>query len=353
VRTTSPLLRWPVLLALWTVPALLSVFETVTFSHLGGHDIALWRAVIAEAPPWYLWAALTPVIIRLGARFPLERGATPSTILVHLGSSLVAGALYAGVAACADVWVRPSPKGVVTDWFDWYVSGLPLIVVLYFAILGVGYALARASEAEQLRTELAVAQLDALRAQLQPHFLFNTLNAITALVRDQDTRGALDMLRLLSDLLRSVLTAEASNEVTLHDELSFIQQYLGIMEVRFSDRLRVVWDVPDQLRDARVPTLVLQPLVENAIRHGIARSSVAGRVEIGARRVGDRLILSVRDDGPGLVRDTARPPGVGLANTRARLERLYGDATVTLEPADRGAVATITMPYHPTPGPVA
>jgi LytS/YehU family sensor histidine kinase len=249
--------------------------------------------------------------------------------------------------------VRPLTPRLGVEWFDWLVSGLPLIVVSYFAILGVGYAVASASEAEHLRTELAVAQLDALRAQLHPHFLFNTLNAITALVRDQDTRGALDTLRLLSDLLRSVLTADASNEVTLRDELAFIQQYLGIMEVRFSDRLRVVWDVPDQLRDARVPTLVLQPLVENAIRHGIARSSLAGRVEITARRSGDRLILSVRDDGPGPVPETGRPTGVGLANTRARLERLYGDATVTLEPAQRGTrgtVATITMPYHPTPG---
>jgi two-component system, LytTR family, sensor kinase len=338
--------RWPVLIAVWTIPALLSVFETVTFAHVGGHDIALWRALVAEAPAWYVWAALTPAILRLGRRFPLHHGLRPAAIAVHLTSSLAAGALYATVASVCTLAVRPTSRTLGVMIFDWLLSGLPLIVVAYVSIIGIGYALDRQREAERLRAELAVAQLGALRAQLQPHFLFNTLNAITALVRDRDTQGALDTLAKLSDLLRSVLAPDAADEVSLGDELAFVERYLGIMEVRFSDRLRVTWDVPDELRVAQVPALVLQPLVENAIRHGIARSTAAGRIEIAARRRDDRLVLTVRDDGPG-PSDTVSAGGVGLRNTRARLEHLYGEAGVTLTANGAGgALATVTMPYH-------
>jgi LytS/YehU family sensor histidine kinase len=255
---------------------------------------------------------------------------------------LAAGILYASVAAYAALVAGRIRQTLPVAILDWWLSGLPVIVLSYFGVLGIAYAMGRAREADQLRSELAVAQLGALRAQIQPHFLFNTLNAITALVRDQETKSALSTLALLSDLLRSVLKADGAHEVALGDEIAFIEQYLGIMEVRFSDRLRVVWSVPDELRRARVPTFVLQPLVENAIRHGIAKRTDAGRIEIAARRSGDRLILTVTDDGPGP--NGTSNGGVGLANTRSRLEHLYGDATVVLEPAPRGAVATITMP---------
>ncbi len=342
------LVRWRVVFAMWTVPALLSIFETVTFAHVNGQDIALWRALVSEAPAWYVWAALTPVVIALGRRFPLDHGPRSrraGAAILHLTASLVAGLLYAAVACVSGWWARPPHHSFGIELFDWWVTGLPLIVLSYFSIVGVGYAVARAREAARLRNELAVAQLGALRAQMHPHFLFNTLNAITALVRDNETRGALDMLSLLSDLLRSVLTGDTTDEITLGEEIVFLEKYLGIMAVRFSDRLRVTWDVPDALREARVPMFVLQPLVENAIRHGISRRTEAGRVEIAARRTDDRLVLTVRNDGP--VPNPEIRGGLGLRNTRERLARLYGDATVTLAAGDRthGAVATITMPY--------
>jgi signal transduction histidine kinase len=330
------MLSWPVVLAIWTVPALLSVFETEMFLAQFGHGLALWRVLLSEVPPWYVWAALTPVIFRLGRRWPLDRmPPRPDSVAVHLTTSLAAGALYASIAALFSLAAGRARQALPIDILDWWLSGLPLIMLSYFGILGIGYALV-------LRSELAVAQLGALRAQLQPHFLFNTLNAITALVRDQETRSALATLARLSDLLRSVLTAEASHHVSLGDELAFIEQYLGIMEVRYSDRLRVSYDIPSELRPARVPTFVLQPLVENAIRHGIAKRTDAGRIEIAARRAGDQLVLTVRDDGPGP--NGQANGGVGLANTRERLRHLYRDATVELAAGAPGAVATITLP---------
>jgi two-component system, LytTR family, sensor kinase len=333
------MLQWPVVLAIWTVPALLSVFETEMFAAQGGQSIALWRVLLSEVPPWYVWAALTPIIFRLGRRWPLPRLAS---LGVHLTASLVAGTIYAAAAALAAMVAGRLRQALPVAILDWWLSGLPLIVLSYFGILGISYAVVRAREAAQLKAELALAQLGALKAQIQPHFLFNTLNAITALVRDQQTKSALATLALLSDLLRSVLTADAAHEVPLGEEITFIEQYLGIMEVRYSDRLRVTWSVPDELRHARVPTFVLQPLVENAIRHGVAKRTDAGRIEIAARRAGDRLVLTVTDDGPGP--NGSGNGGVGLANTRARLEHLYGDASVVLEGTAPGAVATITMP---------
>lgn len=334
------MLGWPVVVAIWTVPALLSVFETEMFLAQNGHALALWRVLLSEVPAWYVWAALTPVIFRLGRRWPLDRmPPRAGNVAIHLAAGLGAGVLYASVAAILSMATGRARQTLPIDILDWWLSGLPLIMLSYLGILGIGYALV-------LRSELAVAQLGALRAQIQPHFLFNTLNAITALVRDQETGSALATLARLSDLLRSVLRVDASHETSLEQELAFIEQYLGIMEVRYSDRLRVTYQVPSDLRSARVPTFVLQPLVENAIRHGIAKRTEAGRIEISARKAGDKLVLSVSDDGPGPaghINGDANG-GVGLSNTRERLRHLYRDATVELRAGRTGAIATITMP---------
>jgi LytS/YehU family sensor histidine kinase len=183
--------------------------------------------------------------------------------------------------------------------------------------------------------------------QLHPHFLFNSLNAIAVLVRDQDTRAASRMLELLSDVLREVLRTDPAQEVPLADELRFLERYLAIEQVRFSDRLRVTFAVGADLSDAAVPGFVLQPLVENALRHGIAPRSDAGALEVGAGRDGAELALWVRDDGPG-PGDPPRAEGVGLRNTRERLTTLYGErARLALAAAPGGGtVATITIPYR-------
>jgi LytS/YehU family sensor histidine kinase len=183
--------------------------------------------------------------------------------------------------------------------------------------------------------------------QLNPHFLFNSLNAITVLVRDQDTAAASRTLELLSDLLRQVLRTDESHETTLSRELEFLQRYLAIEQVRFSDRLRPRIEINPAVARAAVPRFLLQPLVENALRHGIARRADAGRVEVSANREDDELVLTVRDDGPGLSA-TPTETGVGLSNTRARLAALYGaHATLHVGNAEGGGViATVRLPYH-------
>ncbi len=203
-------------------------------------------------------------------------------------------------------------------------------------------------QAARLAAQLSEARLGALRMQLNPHFLFNSLNAITVLVRDQNTAAASRMLELLSDVLREVLRAEPGHETTLAKELEFIERYLAIEQVRFSDRLRPSVEVDPAIAVAAVPRFILQPLVENALRHGIARRSGAGSLQVTARREGVVLVLTVRDDGPGLLPDIPVSSGVGLANTRARLAALYGEqANLEIRNEQSGGVAAIVrLPYH-------
>jgi LytS/YehU family sensor histidine kinase len=190
--------------------------------------------------------------------------------------------------------------------------------------------------------------------QFNPHFLFNSLNAITVLVRDQNTAAASRMLELLSDVLREVMRTDASHEAPLSAEVEFLERYLAIEQVRFSDRLRPRIEIDAGISRASVPRFLLQPLVENALRHGIARRADSGLLEVGARREGSQLVLTVRDDGPGMPAATGPRSvgGVGLANTRARLAALYGEHA-TLEVANAeggGAIATVRLPYHEAKG---
>jgi LytS/YehU family sensor histidine kinase len=197
------------------------------------------------------------------------------------------------------------------------------------------------------------AQLSALKMQLQPHFLFNTLNAIMVLVRQQKGRQAEETLARLSDLLRCVLEDVEAQEVPLRRELEYLQLYLSIEQVRFQDRLRVEIAADPAVLEAAVPHMGLQPIVENAIRHGIGRSSAAGRIQISAERVDEKLVVKIQDDGPGLpLEGASQGRGIGLSNTRARLHQLYGDAAqlIVENGATGGAVATMVLPFRLAPG---
>jgi len=225
-------------------------------------------------------------------------------------------------------------------------------LLVYFAVLTAGFAREffrrdqhRARQAVQLQAQLAEARLDALRMQINPHFLFNTLHAISALV-ERDPSGVRKMIARLSELLRHTIDSHATDEVPLREELSFLRRYVEIMEIRFQGRLRVEQSIDPGTHEAMVPNLILQPIVENALEHGVNRASGEGQIDITARRDGDRLVLTVRDNGPGL--DATNSSGVGLANTRARLEQLYGErASLTLVAAEGGGViAEIALPYH-------
>jgi LytS/YehU family sensor histidine kinase len=201
------------------------------------------------------------------------------------------------------------------------------------------------ARAEALEAQLTEARLEALRRQLNPHFLFNTLHAVSTLV-DRDPAGVRRMIARLSELLRHVLDEEAPQEVPLSDELDFLDDYLEIQSIRFQGALDTCLDVPPALHDARVPHLILQPVVENAIKHGASQVRGVGRIELRARRDDDRLVLTVTDNGPGLPPD--QEEGVGLRNVRARLEALYGvEQAVRLTSAPEGGTrATLELPHH-------
>ena len=236
------------------------------------------------------------------------------------------------------------------------------VLIDFWTIIGVAHAVefyrraqARDLVAADLRTRLSQAQLEVLRAQLHPHFLFNTLNSVATLVH-RDADAADRMVTDLADLLRATLEQSGSQEIPLGAELDLLERYVGIVRGRFRDRLTVEYVVPAEVRDALVPQFVLQPLVENALEHGIACRPGPGRVEIRVRRVGDELQISVSDDGLGLHGAASSGHGVGLTNMRSRLAELYGTGNrVSLVPAspEGGAVAVVTLPFRRRATPAA
>lgn len=356
----------------WTASALFFFTQDLTRKAIWRDPTPWWHFLVSWLLGVYLFAIFTPFILWMGRRFPIERRVWLRRILLHLATSVaIAGVqLLIDSAVLSHLPILPS-VAPHTFWGFLFVL-VPLAfhsnVVTYWLVLAIQQGLRtwrRAQERErdalrlelnasELRAELTLAQLTGLKTQLQPHFLFNTLNAIMVLVRQQRAAQAEEMLARLSDLLRRVLDESATQEVPLRHELELLALYLAIEQVRFQDRLQVEIRVEPAALDAAVPHLGLQPIVENAVRHGIGGRSAAGRIDLCAARVGDRLEIRVQDDGPG-IRDgaaVARGPGagggIGLANTRARLRQLYGEeASLTLENGPRGgAVATIVVPYR-------
>lgn len=352
--TNAPRIATWKIAAVWTIPVLLSTAETVIFAAQSGHPIAVWRAFVGEAPQWYGWALLTPIILGLAERFPLRRPVRAGPVFVHIGASVIAGLALAVGDAAVNIWARPSPEGFGALTRGWFLGSLPATTLVYFAIVIAGYAWRSAArlrererEAASLEAELRRAQLGALRMQLQPHFLFNSLNAVMALVRDRDTDRALGALALLSDVLRATVNAGDANETTLASEIDFVRRYLRIEQLRFGDRLAVTFDLDGAPPDAMVPVFILQPFVENALKHGVLHGRERNEIAIAARESASSLVLSVRDDGRGLARPLGTAGGVGITNARRRLEHLYG-ARAALDvrsgEAGRGVEATITIP---------
>jgi two-component system, LytTR family, sensor kinase len=318
--------------------------------------LELLRLSLAEC---YILAILSLVIFRLRRLFPLEQNKWLQGLLFHGAASIVFAFLETTISAFVNEFLRfqlpkPTVTGKVLLFF--FMAKLHQNIIIYWIILGVSQTLdyyrkyrERELRASQLETRLAQAQLQVLKMQLHPHFLFNTLNAISALIH-QDVELADRMIARLGDLLRTTLDNANKQEVPLHQELDFIQPYLEIEKARLGTRLTVQLDIDPTAMDAEVPNMILQPLVENAIRHGIAPRSEPGRIEISARRDDGFLQLQVRDDGPGLppTQRELLKEGVGLANTRARLEQLYGpDQRLDLENgAGTGLTVRVSIPFH-------
>ncbi|HEX2207743.1 MAG TPA: histidine kinase [Longimicrobium sp.] len=326
-----------------------------TMGMTDGHAAPFEHGLAMRAPFWYLWALAVPLMQWFARRYPVDRMRWLPGAAVQVSAAvvfcLVHRALELGLQRMMPQYLfamgEPYPESRAEFVTSALAGNLGLYAILLVAVYCAEYY-ARFRERElaaaQLQGQLARAQLQALRMQLNPHFLFNAMNSIAMLVRGGRNDEAVKMLAGLGDLLRTVLEEERPHEVPLRDELQFLERYLEIEQIR-AGRLRVRMQVAPETMDARVPNLILQPIVENAIRHGIARSSTASLVEIGARRENGSLLLSVRDDGPG-VRPAGRE-GVGLRNTRARLAGLYGDAQgLELANAEEGgARVTIRLPF--------
>jgi len=322
---------------------------------LGSREPATWRSLLWEGGDWLLYALLTPAVFWFARRYPLTRGEIARRVPIHLAAAvlLCAGWAAGGILLSGALFGSTPYGGGVVGWF---FTSLPFGVAVYFAVLGVEHAVRyfveareRETQAARLSAQLAEARLGALRTQMQPHFLFNSLNAITVIVRDRDTATATRMLEQLGEMLRRVMRSDRPQEVTLAEELDFVRRYLAIEQVRFSDRLQPAFDVDPAALDAAVPEFLLQPLVENALRHGLAKRVTATLLRIDARREGEDLVVSVTDDGPGPESGEAEPAeGVGLGNTRERLATLYGGrATLTLaRTPPGGARATVRLPYR-------
>ena len=287
---------------------------------------------------WYSWACLTPAILWLSQWAPLERETWMRAAAVHIPGVFIATTLHIALTVAsqtATVWLvgqeqrawQQEAQRMFFNHFDWEMMTYWAIVLLSHALRYQGEARDRSLRESQLETHLVEAQLQALQRQLQPHFLFNTLNTISALMH-RNVDAADNMIAKLSDLLRISLQSVGVQEVALKQELDFLSKYLEIEQTRFRDRLTVVFDVQPDTLDALVPNLMLQPLVENSIKHGIGPKPTPGKIEIRTRRVGSVLELEVRDNGVGLsaARLTDFNRGVGLTNTRSRLQHLYGSS---------------------------
>jgi signal transduction histidine kinase len=314
-----------------------------------------WGSAFAAWSVWAGgWALLTLPILRLAARVPLERRAFWRVLAVHVPGSAAAVLLDLALFAAA-VPLAGGP-GAGAGWSATYSR---LLVTAFLPNLAVYWTLVGAAQFLRLRqaihererrhlrleAQLAEARLLALQSQLQPHFLFNTLNSIAVLIGD-DPAAAKHMLQLLCGLLRKVLDNDGSREVTLREELDFIASYLEIEQIRFADRLSYQIDAGPDAMQARVPSLVLQPLVENAIRHGVARSARPGHIVISARAGDGMLRLAVTDNGTGLGRDMKW--GIGLSNTRARLEQMFG-ASYAFDIGDNpggGTLVSLAIPLQ-------
>lgn len=325
---------------------------------------SLWPRMLAlQLVVWGFWGAIAPIVVWLARRYPVERGVWRRNLPKHVIAGLLLVLLHLSLTAWVVVLAfnRPDEPIPFNRMFLQYVTTRwQLEVLVYAAMVGAWQTSQylrrlreREMQASRLEAQLARAQLQALEMQLHPHFLFNTLQAISTLV-SEDPPAARRMLTLLGDLLRAVLEDAGRQVVSLRRELEFLSHYLEIERTRFPDRLSVEIDVPEPLLDLSVPNLLLQPLVENAIKHGIAPRAAPGRVEVRGSLSDGRLQLVVRDDGMGLngvaldehlAQNNSRT-GVGLANTRARLQQLYGaNHSITFQSAPGlGTTVTIEIP---------
>jgi two-component sensor histidine kinase len=356
-RNDYSMITWHHVALAWLALGLFDAAQTVVSMQAMDMHHAWFTLFFVTTAIWAVWAVFTPVPLWLLRRFPLPSRSALSWI-VHGAACLAIGAVWATWSSLLEHLTNPfaypqGPDPFLPLWRTKFLGNLVGDVVLYGAIVALSIGvdarsrlLHQKAAGARLAELLAQAQLAALRLQIEPHFIFNALNAITALIREQKNEEAVAMTAALGDLLRRVTDRSESQLVTMEDELDFVHKYLDIQQLRFAERLRYRIDVPADLMRAQVPDLVIQSLVENAIKHGIGKRARGGAVTVAAVRDGAVLSVSVFNDGPALLEPVRE--GVGLSNTRQRLRALYGDAqALTLRnQAAAGVLATLTLPYQ-------
>jgi len=331
-RRTRVALIW----GIWTVVALFFSTQVYMMYYSGNQPIPYAKAFFVQASACYLWALATPLVLWLARRFRIDRNNWRKNVFLQAGLSVALSSALIVLHFVIYMNIMGSTSKLTPFWtFDYLYWNLDRWLLVYWFIFVMSHASNyyrsyREGElkASQLRTQLAQAQLEALKMQVHPHFLFNTLHSISALL-SKDTEAARKMISRLGDFLRLTLESGGASEVTLQQELEFLNGYLEIERIRFQDRLTTDIQVDPEVLNVRVPNLILQPIVENAMRHAISRTD-EGHVEITAVPRNGSVRIEVKDNGPGILADPKalgrNSRGVGLANTQARLSGLYGTA---------------------------
>jgi two-component system LytT family sensor kinase len=352
--------RWIWIASIWLGFGLVDAMQTVFVMRGEGMHHAWVKLFVTIVLSWLPWALSTGLVLRLGRRFPPVKLRPLVNWLAHLAACATIGLVYSAWTTWMQVRFNPyanssTPGPFAHLLFDKFYNGILTFLVLYAAIVTVSYVLESRERLALQRTEtarlnelLSKAQLDALRRQIEPHFLFNTLNTVAGLVREGRNDAAVSMIAGLSDFLRRVLQDSTQQQVPLGEEMEFAQKYLDIQKVRFAERLQLSVDVPKELYPAQVPSLILQPMVENAVKHGIAKRAQGGAIRIAASRRDGMLTLSVCNDGPSLPADWEKSrTGIGISNVRTRLQGLYGDAfELCMRNQDGGGVeVSVSLPF--------
>jgi signal transduction histidine kinase len=346
---------------IWTFIGIVFTLQSYFTSYRSERPMPLTDSLYLQMTWSYLWALATPLVLWAAARLPIERNNWIRSSLLHVPISILLSVFLTALGHIAVwlYWGYPAGKPLsFANMSRFVVANFSEGIGIYLLIALTSYALnyyRRYREGQlrtlQLEAQLSQAQLQALKMQLHPHFLFNTLHSISALLT-RDVEAARKMITRLGDFLRLTLENSGSQEVTLKQEMEFLSCYLEIERIRFQNRLVTRIDLGPHTLEAKVPNLILQPIVENAIRHGIAPRSTAGLIEIETKQLGDTLRIQVRDNGPGLPQhrtsDNLFKKGLGLSNTETRLERLYGaDHLFNLSnDPDGGLIVTLEIPFH-------
>jgi anti-sigma regulatory factor (Ser/Thr protein kinase) len=352
--------RWLWIACIWATLGVFGATENIFAMREQGMHHAWVKMFISESLTWVPWALATPFVIRLGRRYP-PAALNPKAWCVHVGVIIALAIVTAAWSALLEQLLQPWKPDFATGpylqvMFSKTGGGLVSALILYAFIVAASFVLdsrarlaAQRTDTARLNEQLSAARLGALQRQIEPHFIFNTLNAVAGLVRERKSDAAVSMIVNLSDFLRGVATEFTGHETALEQEAQTLERYLKIQEARFAGRLKLQLHIPPELAQARIPSLTLQPLVENAIKHGIAKRVQGGLLRVEAARSDHKLNLSVYNEGPPLddTHERTAKSGIGLSNLRSRLELLYGvHFQLRLENHGDGVMASVTLPYH-------